>query len=198
MKTLIIDEREKRKYQFWDEKDEKKEEELHRKGLLDIREEIGTLGELEGFSVIAVHESLLKETGRFKEVIDYAKKKQNLLVLFSGGITHNGIYDSGRLMKINAADFYNKVLLFVEENQNEDNIQQPLLHFLYGTNWKLPLLLRYRDLIWNYGSAIDDDSDKNPDYQTGEEIREILLSGDDAISLEWIEDELVKFREETL
>lgn len=197
MKTVIIDDRKERKHQFWDSVKEEYAEMLCQKGVLDIREVIGAVDEIEEFQVIAVHESLLKETDQLVEFIDHAKTRKKLLILFSGGVTHNGIYDSGRLMKINAADFYNKVLPFVEENQNKDNIQQPLLHFLYGTNWRLPLLLRYRDLIWNYENAIND-PEENPDYQTEEEIRAILLPGDDVISLKWIEDELVKFREETL
>lgn len=199
MKIVIIDDRKERKHQFWDAVKEERAKVLCQKGVLDIREVMGSFDELEEFQVIAVHESLLKETDQLVELIEYARRSQKLLALFSGGVTHNGIYDSGKLMKINAADFYNKVLPFVGENQNEDDVQLPLLHFLYGANWRLPLLLRYRDLIWNYGSAIDDpDPEKNPDYQTEEVIRAILLPGDDVIPLEWIEDELVKFREETL
>lgn len=198
MKTIIIDDRKERKHQFWDDNVKKEQAiRLCQKGVLDIREGLGTFDELEGFLVIAVHESLLKETDRLKEVVDYAKGLNKLLILFSGGVTHNGIYDSGKLMKINAADFYNKVLLFVEENQNKNDIQLPLFHFLYGANWRLPLLLRYRDLIWNYGSTIDD-PEENPDYQIEEEIRAILLPGDDVISLNWIEEELVKYKEETI
>ncbi len=199
MKTIIIDDRKERKHQFWDDVKKEQASGLCQKGVLDIRETItiGIFDELEGFPLIAIHESLLKEKDRLSDVINYAKVREKLLILFSGGITHNGIYDSGRLMRINAEDFYNKVLPFVEENQNNDKIQLPLLQFLYGANWRLPLLLRYRDLIWNYESALDD-PEENPDYQTEEEIRAILLPGNDVISLEWIEAELVKYREEPL
>ena len=200
MKTIIIDDRKERKHQFWDDVKKEQATRLCQKGVLEIRETMGTFDEtkgvfdeLEKFQLIAVHESLLKETNRLEELIDYAKGRKKLLILFSGGITHNGIYDSGRLMRINAEDFYNKVLPFVEENQNNDKIQLPLLQFLYGADWRLPLLLRYRDLIWNYGSALDD-PEENPEYQIEEEIRAILLPGDDVISPKWIEDELIKYR----
>ena len=199
MKTIIIDDRKERKHQFWDDVKKEQATRLCQKGVLDIQETIttGTFDELEGFPLITIHESLLKEKDWLSDVINYAKGRKKLLILFSGGITHNGIYDSGRLMRINAEDFYKKVLPFVEENQNNDKIQLPLLQFLYGANWRLPLLLRYRDLIWNYESALDD-PEENPDYQTEEEIRAILLPGNDVISLEWIEAELVKYREEPL
>lgn len=196
MKTIIIDDRKERKHQHWNNEKKALAEMLCQKGLLEICEELEGLDKLEECSIIAIHESYLKETDQREVVINYAKEKQKLLVLFSGGITHNGLYESGRLLKINSADFYLKVLSFISDNASEHD-ELLLLRFLYGSNWRLPLLLRYKNLIWMYGN-VDDIDPENDDFSEEEEIRTLLFPGADALSVEWINDQLKKYREAAL
>ncbi len=193
MKTIIIDDRKERKHQHWNDDEESSAELLCQKGLLEIREELESYDKLEEYSTIAIHESYLKETNQHETMIKYAKEKQKFLVLFSGSITHNGLYESGRLLKINSADFYLKVLSFISDNVEEPD-ELLLLRFVYGSNWRLPLLLRYKNLIWMYGN-VDDIDPENDDFSEEEEIRTLLFPGADALSVEWIDNQLKKYRE---
>ncbi len=195
MKTIIIDDRKERKHQHWSNVDNELAEDLCQKGVLDIREELKSFDELKDYSLIAIHESLLKETDRLEPVINYVKEKQKFLVLFSGGITRNGLYDFGKLMKINSADFFTKILPFISVNKEENN-EVLLLKFLYGSNWKLPLYFRYKNLIWIYGDTNNIDPD-NDDFSVEEEIRALLFpdSKTTSIDLKTINEELDKYKE---
>lgn len=196
MKTIIIDDRKERKHQHWNNEKESLAEMLCQKGLLEFREELRDLEKLGEYSIIAIHESYLKVTDQQEAVIKYVKEKKKLLILFSGGITHNGLYDSGRFLKINSAHFYIKVLSFISEN-TEEHDELLLLRFLYGSNWRLPLLLRYKNLIWIYGNAKDIDPEYD-DFSIEEEIRSLLFPGEDALSLEWINNQIKEYREGAL
>lgn len=189
MKTIIIDDRKERKKQHLTTDEIEK-----LKTLSDISETILPFQELEGYSLIAIHESLLTENNLYNEIVSFAKNNEKLLILFSGGIMQNCILESGKILKIISSEFYNKITAFLLKYSKE-NIEYPLLKFLYGEEWKLPLLLKYKNLLWKYGAI---DSSKmvlnREDRSIEDEIREILIPDSDSITLEWIENEIDKTR----
>lgn len=191
MKIVVIDDRKERKKQHLTG------DEIERlNALCEIRENMPLRQDLEEYSLLAIHESLLKESNLYNEIVEFAKRKGKYLILFSGGITQNGIYDSGTILKINSADFYLKITPFLSHYLKEA-MDYPLLRFLYGDEWRVPLLLRYKNLLWKYGAIETSQmeltkSDDSIEY----EIRELLMPNSDSISLEWIENELDKTRRE--
>lgn len=191
MKIVIIDDRKERKKQHLTD------DEIERLNTLcEIRENMPLHQDFEEYSLLAIHESLLKESNLYNEIVEYTKRKRKYLILFSGGITQNGIYDSGAIMKINSADFYLKITSFLT-HYSKEAMEYPLLRFLYGDEWRVPLLLRYKNLLWKYGVKESSQmeltkSDESVEY----EIREVLMPNSDSISLEWIENELDKTRRE--
>ena len=141
MKTIVIDDRKERKRQHLTDSEV---ERLN--SISEISENLPSHQELEEYSLLAIHESLLKESNLYNEIVSFAKKNDKLLILFSGGITQNSIFESGKIMKINSAEFYHKIIPFLS-NYSENNGEYPLLKFLYGEEWRLPLLLRYKNLL---------------------------------------------------
>ena len=82
----------------------------------------------------------------------------------------------GRQLNINASDFYNEKLPAFINLFSEENLESPLLQYIYGDSWKLSLLLQYRYLLWTYGgdvANIDDEEDESLE----ERIRSILWNG---------------------
>ena len=187
MKTIIIDDRKERKHQYLDDETSKQ---LY--SMCDIREELPSFLELGNYDLLAIHESLLKEKNQYEEIVKLAKENKKWLVLFSGGITQNYILNDGRFLKINSSDFYSRITTFLEKYSTSES-NHLLLHFIYGEEWNLPLLLKYKNLIWIYGEEIE--SIESDDYYLEKNIREILSPGTNVLSMEWIEGELQKYRE---
>ena len=67
----------------------------------------------------------------------------------------------------------------------------PLLSFLYGTSWRLTLLLQYRYLLWEYEDLeeIDEDGDEL-DIRKEEEIRTALWPDGDYRTIEEVSEEI--------
>lgn len=195
MKTIIIDEREIRKQQYLGVGDEEK-----LNTMCTISKDFESFQVFDEFSLLAIHQSLLIETGRFSDVLGYAEVMKKPLILFSGGITQNIVSNSGKLLKINAADFYSKITQFLMEYP-EEQIDYPLLKFMYGKEWEKPLLLRYKSLLWKYGaketSQMVNMIEKN-DRELEYEIREILNQDSDTISTDWINNRLNEMKEAAL
>lgn len=175
-KVVIIDDRKERKKLHLSEAALSSLEELVHSGKLDVMESINEIEELANYSLIAVHRSYLINSGVYNNVIDFIKKSNKLLIIFSGNISQNMIMNVGRQLNINASDFYNEKLPAFINLFSEENLESPLLQYIYGDSWKLSLLLQYRYLLWTYGgdvANIDDEEDESLE----ERIRSILWNG---------------------
>ena len=175
-KVVIIDDRKERKKLHLSEAALSSLEKLVLSGKLDVMESINDIEEIANYSLIAVHRSYLINSGVYNNLLDFIKKSNKLLIIFSGNISQNMIMNNGRQLNINASDFYIEKLPKFINRFSEENIESPLLQYIYGDSWKLSLLLQYRYLLWIYGDDVDEIDDEE-DESLEERIRSILWNG---------------------
>lgn len=175
-KVVIIDDRKERKKLHLSEAALSSLEKLVLSGKLDVMESINDIEEIANYSLIAVHRSYLINSGVYNNLLDFIKKSNKLLIIFSGNISQNMIMNNGRQLNINASDFYIEKLPEFINRFSEENVESPLLQYIYGDSWKLSLLLQYRYLLWIYGDDIDEIDDEE-DESLEERIRSILWNG---------------------
>ena len=175
-KVVIIDDRKERKKLHLSEAAISSLEKLVLSGKLDVMESINDIEEIANYSLIAVHRSYLINSGVYNNLLDFIKKSNKLLIIFSGNISQNMIMNNGRQLNINASDFYIEKLPEFINRFSEENLESPLLQYIYGDSWKLSLLLQYRYLLWIYGDDVDEIDDEE-DESLEERIRSILWNG---------------------
>ena len=175
-KVVIIDDRKERKKLHLSEAAISSLEKLVLSGKLDVMESINDIEEIANYSLIAVHRSYLINSGVYNNLLDFIKKSNKLLIIFSGNISQNMIMNNGRQLNINASDFYIEKLPEFINRFSEEILESPLLQYIYGDSWKLSLLLQYRYLLWIYGDDIDEIDDEE-DESLEERIRSILWNG---------------------
>ena len=107
------------------------------------------------YSLVAVHKSWLDANELTMDIEQYAKKK--LLVIFSGGIGQTLLLNDYKYLRVNSADFYTNRLPDFIERYAISGIEQPLLQLLYGEAWRLPIYMKYRQLLWRGLSENDDE-----------------------------------------
>ncbi len=108
------------------------------------------------FSLMAFHKSWLVSNTLTTSIEEYAKREQKFLVVFSGGIGQTILLNDYKYLSINSALFYTERLpKFIETYAISDNIEYPLLQLLYGNNWKLPIYMKYRQILWK-GLSVED------------------------------------------
>ena len=98
------------------------------------------------YDIVAVHRTLLAKTNLINEFMDYAKNKKKNSIIFSGSITQQLVTNGGNTLAVEATVFYQSIVTFLETY--DDSQDFPLYRFLYGNEWELPLLLRFRFLKW--------------------------------------------------
>lgn len=175
-KVVIIDDRKERKKLHLSEAALSSLKKLVLSSKLDVMESINDIEEIANYSLIAVHRSYLINSGVYNNLLDFIKKSNKLLIIFSGNISQNMIMNNGRQLNINASDFYIEKLPEFINRFSEENIESPLLQYIYGDSWKLSLLLQYRYLLWIYGDDVDEIDDEE-DESLEERIRSILWNG---------------------
>ena len=175
-KVVIIDDRKERKKLHLSEAALSSLEKRVLSGKLDVMESINDIEEIANYSLIAVHRSYLINSGVYNNLLDFIKKSNKLLIIFSGNISQNMIMNNGRQLNINASDFYIEKLPEFINRFSEEILESPLLQYIYGDSWKLSLLLQYRYLLWIYGDDIDEIDDEE-DESLEERIRSILWNG---------------------
>lgn len=175
-KVVIIDDRKERKKLHLSEAALSSLKKLVLSSKLDVMESINDIEEIANYSLIAVHRSYLINSGVYNNLLDFIKKSNKLLIIFSGNISQNMIMNNGRQLNINASDFYIEKLPEFINRFSEENIEFPLLQYIYGDSWKLSLLLQYRYLLWIYGDDVDEIDDEE-DESLEERIRSILWNG---------------------
>lgn len=142
---------------------------------------------LNGYDIIAIHRSYLAQNGLLSSFSEYMKGSKSYFILFSGGFSQNVISDNRKLLKINSIDFYSEKTISFFEKIKKSEIEEDsyiLLKLLYGKDWKLPLLLRSRLLLWKYYRKIEssyrsqlDEYQKrvNKTNEVNEEIQELRV-----------------------
>ena len=100
------------------------------------------------YSMLAFHKSWLDSNNLLSEIERYAKDSKKLLIIFSGGISQTLLLNDYKDLRANSSDFYTDKLPDFIERYATSNIEQPLLLLLYGEVWKLPIYMKYRQLLW--------------------------------------------------
>lgn len=194
-KTIIIDDRPDRKKLHLPDDAISQLEKLEDEGFLTFSDGKGyesNFTKLEEYDMIAIHRTFLTNLNIFNEFIDYIKNRDKWVIIFSGGNTQNTILLNGRQLNISSSDFYTERLApFIEKFDKESDIANPLLSFLYGTSWRLTLLLQYRYLLWEYEDLeeIDEDGDEL-DIRKEEEIRTALWPDGNYRTIEEVSEEI--------
>lgn len=98
------------------------------------------------YKIVAVHRSLLAKTNLINEFMDYAKNKKKASIIFSGSITQQLVTNGGNTLAVEATVFYQSIVTFLKTYDGGQDF--PLYRFLYGNEWELPFLLRFRFLKW--------------------------------------------------
>ena len=122
------------------------------------------------YDIVAIHYSLLDNSGQIKEIRDVLSKRGKCLILFSGGNPTNRIINGGRDALVSSSLFYSKKTIdFFEQLQSVEINKHLLEKMLYGKNWKVAFLERYAQLLWVNGATMD----KWPDMEdlTDDEIQ---------------------------
>lgn len=122
---------------------------------LTFSEEFDTdFTKLDQYSLIAIHRTILEERNLLLAFKDYCKKNNKYLVTFSGGVSNDTFYDD-YYVELNSITFYNidRLYTFFNDLCIEDN-EVHLLMLVYGSNWKLPYLIEYNHIIWQYGDNV--------------------------------------------
>ena len=122
------------------------------------------------YDIVAIHYSLLDNSGQIKEIRDVLSKRGKCLILFSGGNPTNRIINGGREALVSSSLFYSKKTIdFFEQLQSVEINKHLLEKMLYGKYWKVAFLERYAQLLWVNGGTMD----KWPDMEdlTDDEIQ---------------------------
>ncbi|SIQ92716.1 hypothetical protein [Maribacter ulvicola] len=101
------------------------------------------------YNLVIVHKSSLKPIG-LSNLRELCKKNQIDLILFSGGLSQV-LYQTMEFksLSINSSNLYTDRLKEFLENYSNGLIVS-LLELVYGDQWKLEVLLRYRQLKTRY------------------------------------------------
>ena len=133
------------------------------------------------FSLMAFHKSWLVSNTLTTSIEEYAKREQKFLVVFSGGIGQTILLNNYKYLSINSALFYTERLpKFIETYAISDNIEYPLLQLLYGNNWKLPIYMRYRQILWK-GLSVEDQEYMEFELNYGQLTKQFSASTTDDI-----------------
>lgn len=125
------------------------------------------VNKIKSYDIVAIHYSLLDNSGQIKEIRDILSKSGKCLILFSGGNSSNRIINGGKEALVSAGLFYSKKIIDFFELLMSDDIENHFLErMLYGRNWKVAFLEKYAQLLWVNGATMDkwpDTEDLNDD-----------------------------------
>jgi hypothetical protein len=95
------------------------------------------------FDTIIIHRSSIS-TSEKSRLIDYSIKNSKTLILFSGGISNVTLQNlkNGKLLTINAKDFYSNSLVQYLESNNLN-----ILILAFGLNWEINVKVNFLDKL---------------------------------------------------
>ena len=134
-----------------------------------LKTKINDLQELEEYDILAIHRTYAVNNQLINPIIELIKRSNKYLIFFSGGIGEKRIDLKGHYLSLNSRVFYSQHLIdFINDLPTSEEVY--LLKIIYGTtNWKIPLLFRYRHLQWLMAS------------ETNEDVKDLLLNEMDNI-----------------
>jgi hypothetical protein len=156
-KILLVEDRQERQSQFLPNHEQDMKELESMSDLKMIRgeaftnfiEELATesdLTKLLNYDLLIFHRSAIAKKGLVSKINEYVQKNKKSLIYFSGGITQNVYSESNYpFLLINSKDFYSNRLITFLQKYSAGNTK--LLWLLYGDNWQLTYLLKYRELL---------------------------------------------------
>lgn len=105
---------------------------------------------IEGFDVIGIHGSLIKEKDKNDLLNQLVAKK--FVIVFSGAESQVVLLNNGHLLKMPAVSFYShKLIPFCNYLDSLEDPQIQLLSLIYGIeHCRLPMLLQLRQLLWQF------------------------------------------------
>lgn len=105
----------------------------------------GRMDDLNDFNLIIIHRSPLNQKGLLA-LSSYCKEQQKDLILFSGGNSQSTYHnDNFQALAINSKDFYSELLIDFMIKYINGKVNN-LLELIYGDNWMLGYLMKYRQL----------------------------------------------------
>lgn len=114
------------------------------------------VNDIASYDIVAIHYSLLDNSGQIKEIRDMLAKSGRCLILFSGGNPTNRIINGGKEALVSAGLFYSKRTIDFLELLKSDDVENHLLErMLYGKNWEIAFLERYAQLLWVNGATME-------------------------------------------
>ena len=111
-------------------------------------------------STVARYLKLPSAPKSIRQIVREAMEASRYLVLFSGSVSENMLFENGRVLRMNAEDFYSeRTVTFFASLQNVSRAPQEavpnagetdhlLLKLLYGDDWAVPFAFRWRHLRW--------------------------------------------------
>ena len=100
------------------------------------------------YSLLAFHKSWLDSNNLLSEIERYAKENKKYLIIFSGGISQTLLLNDYKDLRVNSAIFYTDRLPDFIEKFAKNEVEQPLLELLYGKAWRIPIYMKFRQLLW--------------------------------------------------
>jgi len=114
----------------------------------------GIIDGLINFDLLIFHRSSLSQKG-IDTVRKLCKNSNISFILFSGSLSPNTYFKQPfPLLVLNSKDLYSDKLIPFLISFSNDKVKS-ITELLYGENWELPLLMRYRQLI----NKIEDEND---------------------------------------
>lgn len=106
------------------------------------------------YSLVIIHKSSLKSNG-LAELREICKKEKIDLILFSGGLSQV-VYQTSefQFLSINSSALYSDKLIEFLKSYSRGKTTR-LLELVYGSQWKLENLLRYRQLKTRYEAELN-------------------------------------------
>lgn len=124
------------------------------------------------YDIIAIHKSYATSNNFGNMLDNLILDNAKYIVYFSGGISQQVINQNGHQAILGSEVFYSKNLLpFCEQLLSSEDIQ--LFKLIYGVDhWKLPILMRLRQIYWM--------DPKGEDFRLDDERQDII----DALGLD--------------
>ena len=132
-----------------------------------------------GYALLAFHAGFLKDNSWTEAVLKEAVAASKYVILFGGSIAVAKLSRSGYVLRINSSDFYSDRsvdFLASLRNAGEEYRGHLLLRYLYGRDWYMPFLFRYRQLVW---SERRDSESLALLAEAGKVLKEVSVSPDD-------------------
>lgn len=147
---------------------------------------------LKNYSLLIIHKTAIEHAEVVQELSRFCSDFKIDLILFSGGLSQI-VYGRGKhqSLAINSGDFYSSRLVSFIRNYTSGKTNS-LLELIYGENWKLETLLRYRMIKKILEEERKSDGNLKEIIRREDELEEIDLENNFGISPDSLDREINK------